>query len=195
MDSIELSAITQPGRVWTRAEVLQRPSPVPNGPGVYGWYFRDLPVACDTTGCTRSDDLTLLYVGISPHAPSAASGTPSNGTLRKRIRTHFSGNASASTLRLTLGLVLGLQLRIAGSGRFTFGPDEAALNAWMADHARVTWVETPEPWLAEEHLIATLDLPLNVQQNGAHPYWGELSGMRRAAKAAARHALSADAAS
>jgi hypothetical protein len=39
----------------------------------------------------------------------------------------------------------------------------------MADHAFVTWVETPEPWAAERELIAVVDLPLNLDQNRAMP--------------------------
>ena len=38
-----LDGLVQPARLWSRAEVLARPSPVPRRPGVYGWYFRELP--------------------------------------------------------------------------------------------------------------------------------------------------------
>ena len=62
-----------------------------------------MPVA----GCYRHDDLTLLYTGISPR------NTSSSATLRKRINNfHYSGNASSSTLRKTLGCLLAAQLGI-----------------------------------------------------------------------------------
>ncbi|WP_420313610.1 GIY-YIG nuclease family protein [Actinopolymorpha alba] len=67
----------------------------------------------------------------------------------------WSGDAEGSTLRLTLGCLLGLELRRVGSGkRMTFGlRGEAELSAWMGAHARVCWVECPEPWRAEAVLI------------------------------------------
>jgi hypothetical protein len=69
----------RPDRVWSRAEVLGRPSPVPAVAGTYAWYFKQLPAAIDTTRCVSCrcvscrcvswSGLTLLYVGISPKAP------------------------------------------------------------------------------------------------------------------------------
>src|SRR3954451_14241714 len=89
---------------------LALPSPVPKSPGVYAWYFRDVPSAVPTSGCITRDGLTLLYVGISPGK------RPSTQTLFHRLRYHYQGNAEGSTLRLTLGLLLGLRLRVVGSG-------------------------------------------------------------------------------
>jgi hypothetical protein len=58
-----------------------------------------------------------------------------------------------------------------GSGqRLTFAADEAKLSAWMADNAFVTWVETDRPWLAEQQLIASVNLPLNLDQNRHHAF-------------------------
>ena len=36
--------------IHSRAEVLVRPSPVPQEPGVYGWWFRELPAEIDIRG-------------------------------------------------------------------------------------------------------------------------------------------------
>jgi hypothetical protein len=45
----------------------------------------------------------------------------SRQSLRTRIRYHFRGNAAGSTLRLSLGCLLGLALRRVGSGaRMTY---------------------------------------------------------------------------
>ncbi|WP_394816236.1 GIY-YIG nuclease family protein [Streptomyces mooreae] len=41
----------------------------------------------------------------------------STQNLRKRVRYHYRGNAAGSTLRLTLGCLLGLELRRVGSGK------------------------------------------------------------------------------
>lgn len=173
-----------------RAEVLSRPCPIPAVSGVYGWWFDEIPSGVPTAGCTTRDRWTLLYVGISPKAPPRNGAAPSRQTLRTRVRYHYNGNAEGSTLRLTLGVLLaerlGLQLRRVGSGtRRTFSAGESLLSAWMHDHACVSFVEHPMPWILEEQLIGSLDLPLNLDQNTHHHFHAELSGRRRAAKEAA----------
>jgi hypothetical protein len=77
----DAAAITHPSRLWSRAEVLARPSPVPREPGVYGWYFKTVPGAVDTRECLAHGGLVLLYVGIAPREP-AAGGPASGATLR-----------------------------------------------------------------------------------------------------------------
>lgn len=175
-------------RPYTRDEVLAEPCPVPDGPGVYGWWFRELPADIDVTGCQQRDGLTLLYIGISPTRPPV-DGKPAQG-LRKRLRYHFgAGNADSegSTLRKTLGVLRGLKLRRVGSGkRRTFAGGEPVLTQWMADNALVSWLEHPEPWLIEDKMIAAFDLPLNGQEaNKANAFYPELKRLRRAAMAAA----------
>lgn len=68
----------------------------------------------------------------------------------------------------------------------TFAQGENALSDWMQDNAFVTWVVDQEPWRLEERLIAELSLPLNLDQNAAHPFRTMLSGIRRAARENAR---------
>jgi GIY-YIG catalytic domain len=182
-----LDGLVQPARLWSRGEVLERPSPVPSRPGVYGWYFRALPWRIDTSQCVTWGSYTLLYGGIAPKAPPANGRPASQQTLRKRIRYHYTGNAAGSTLRLTLGCLLaerlGIQLRRVGSGRrLTFAAGEARLSAWMADNAYVTWVETDRPWLAEQRLIASVNLPLNLDQNRHHAFHQQLTQARADAR-------------
>ncbi|WP_085128241.1 GIY-YIG nuclease family protein [Mycolicibacter engbaekii] len=155
---------------YTRSEVLTRPSPIPAEPGVYGWWFHQLPTTIDVSQCERKGDLTLLYAGISPRRPPTNGKPPSQQNIRKRIKQHYRGNAKSSTLRKTLGCLLavelGIELRRIGSGtRRTFGAGEAALSEWMADNALVSWIAVPEPWLLERELFTTLDLPLNLRDN------------------------------
>jgi hypothetical protein len=185
-------ALTEPRRLWSRAEVLMRPCPVPKAPGVYAWYFRAPPTGVPLEGCIRQGDLVLLYIGISPKAPPSDGRPGSRQTLASRIRYHYTGNAEGSTLRLTLGCLLadelGLELRRVGSGhRLTFTVEgEQRLSAWMADHALVAWTETPQPWLLEVKLLRELVLPLNLDGNRHHPFRERLSTLRAAAKARAR---------
>ena len=182
---------TNPDRLWSRDEVFTRPSPVPHGPGVYGWYFREIPSGVPVSDCHRLADMTLLYVGISPKRPPADGSPGSKQTLFHRIRYHYRGNAAGSTLRLTLGCLLstslGIQLRRVGSGdRMTFGKGEAALSHWMQINAFVTWVESSEPWQLEEQYIRSLSLPLNLDMNATHPHCSKLRSIRSAAKTIAR---------
>lgn len=105
---------------------------------MYGWRFERAPHA-------QLEADRLLYVGIAPRYMANRASTQN---LRKRVRYHYRGNAAGSTLRLTLGCLLGLELRRVGSGkRMTFGKvGEAELSAWMADNALVCWVKMSELW-------------------------------------------------
>ncbi|KAB2347238.1 hypothetical protein F8566_19630 [Actinomadura rudentiformis] len=172
------SSLTAPKRLWTRAQVMAKGCPVPAVPGVYGWHFTAAP----------SSELSanqLLYVGISPRRMPQR---PSSQHLRKRIRYHYRGNAYGSTLRLTLGCLLGLELRRVGSGaRLTFTQQgEAALTEWMHEHAQVCWIEHPEPWMVESVLLAELDLPLNLDQNRHNAFHARLTALRAQARQRAR---------
>lgn len=179
-------------RPYTRDEVFDSPCPIDRVAGAYGWWFRTIPGPIDTRGCEERDGLTLLYVGISPSRPPTNGRPPSRQTIYDRIRYHYSGNAEGSTLRKTLGVLLasdlGVELRRVGSGkRRTFlVAGEAKLSDWMAENALVSWVPHREPWFLEEELIASLDLPLNLQGNSRNRFHSELSRLRAAAEKAAQ---------
>ena len=131
----------------------------------------------------------MLYVGISPRRSPLNGAPASRQNLRKRVRYHLRGNAEGSTLRLTLGCLLAeelnIELRRVGSGaRFTFGRGEALLSDWMEQNAIVCWCPSSDPRAAEEQLIHSLQLPLNLEGN-SHPFGPTLSGLRRAARARA----------
>jgi hypothetical protein len=186
-----MNPILQPDRFWSRAEVLANPSPVPRQPGVYGWYFKSIPLGIPTANCRSQDGLTLLYTGTAPKAPPQNGRAPSSQLLWDRIRNHYRGNAEGSTLRRTLGCILaeelGIHLRRVGSGkRLTFHTGESKLNEWMAANAFVVWFVRQHPWELECEMIRSVSLPLNLHQNAAHPYHVVLSAVRRAAKEQAR---------
>lgn len=170
---------------YTRDEVFAEQSPVPSRAGAHGWWFRAIPGDIDVSGCHQADGWTLLYVGISPGPPPASGKPQPPQDLGKRIRYHFgAGNASAdgSTLRKSLGVLLGYQLRRVGSGKKqTFAGDEATLTQWMGENAAVSWVLHPEPWYLEPKLFAALELPLNFQNNERNAFAPELKRLRREA--------------
>lgn len=177
--------------VHERDQVLAKPCPVPSEPGLYGWWFRRPPSEIDTSGCFRRHDLSLLYVGISPKKPPANGAGPSGQNLRKRIQTHYAGNAEGSTLRKSIGCLLadqlGIELRRVGSGqRMTFATGEQALSEWMSENALVSWIAHARPWEVEDHLISVVDLPLNLQGNAHSSFHEALTACRAAAVARAR---------
>jgi hypothetical protein len=55
----------------------------------------------------------------------------------------------------------------------------------MAQNARVAWVVTDKPWETEEALLASLQLPLNLQGN-KHRFVQVLQQIRKEAKTRAR---------
>jgi len=190
MDAI-VAQLTAPKKIWSLSEVLISACPVPPKPGIYSWYFKELPGCVDTTGCFTHDGLTLLYVGISPKAPPKNGASPSRQSLRSRIRYHFRGNAGGSTLRLTLGCLLseklGIELRRVGSGtRMTFSAGEKILSEWMGQNALVCWVECSAPWNVEEYAISRLALPLNIDRNEHHGFCATLKKIRSDARDRAR---------
>ena len=185
-----LALLTDTATLHTRGEVIARPSPVPAGPGIYAWFFDKIPDSrIDPQACLKRDGWTLLYVGIAPKPPPRSGARASQQGLRARIRQHYALNAEGSTLRLTLGCLLGEELGIelsrVGSGkRLTFTADgEAKLSRWMAAHAHVAWAETEQPWIWEEQAVVELDLPLNLQAKQHHPFCKILATSRAGARA------------
>jgi hypothetical protein len=178
-------SLAEPIVLYSRSQVLSKPSPISAVRGVYSWFFKEIPGNATTDGCVTKNGLTLLYVGISPRNPN------SHENLKKRITYHFRGNAAGSTLRLTLGVLLtqesGFPLRRVGSGkRMTFThTGEQWLDAWMEKNAFVCWIEHPAPWELELELLKSLALPLNIKDNH-HPFSLELSKLRKEAGRLAR---------
>jgi hypothetical protein len=164
--------LLHPERLYSALDIACRPCPVPASPGVYALYFNEAPPGIDTSACHRVGQHALLYVGIAPKPPPMNGRAPSKSHLKRRLRTHYFGNAAGSTLRRTLGCLLGeqlgIQLRRVGSvGRYTFtNPGEQKLDDWMRQHAFVAWVETQAPWELETHMLSLGPrLPLNVDEN------------------------------
>lgn len=181
-----LRSLLHPKKLWSGHEVFASPCPVPQEPGLYAFYFGEVPSTVPTDDCIDVLGNKLLYVGIAPTKPPQNGRAPSNQRLCHRVRYHYRGNAQGSTLRLSLGLVLGKTLNIrlwrVGSGRrLTFADGEPKLTQWLRRNAFVTWIVHPEPWIVERSVIQKLSLPLNLDMN-AHPFRTVLSGLRSDAR-------------
>lgn len=181
MDKL-INHLINPINIYSRSQALH--NNIPQCPGLYAWFFKEIPPRVPTNGCITKDDLTLLYIGISPTKPPVKKVTLDSRNLRKRIRDHYFGNAEGSTLRLTLGCLLsdelGIELRRIGNGyRMTFTKaGEEKLSDWMNQNAFVTWIEHPEPWKLEGEAIRSLVLPLNLKDNEVNEFSKTLSEIR-----------------
>ena len=182
--------LIRPKRLWSWRELRSSPTYPPASPGVYAWWFREIPPGVPTWGTERHHRYRLLYVGISPSKPSASTGKQSKQNVRERLRYHFSGNASGSTLRMTLGSLLLKELKLkpvaTDSGSIRFGTGEDRLDEWMARWARVCWIEYERPWELEDVAIRGLRLPLNIQGNNDEEFRAVLKRARARARASAR---------
>lgn len=176
-----LTQLTAPDHLWSWAELQDHKSKPPAQAGVYAWYFKRKPPSVPGDRCHWVRRMPLLYIGISP------ARLTSRETIRSRLRYHFGGNASGSTLRTTLGALLQRELdlsfrRISVSTMKFLPDDEARLSDWMADNARVAWAVCDRPWEVEHELVRALSLPLNLANNTEHPFYLALSAVRKVMK-------------
>lgn len=185
--SLTAERILNPVTLYAAADVRNAPA----SPGIYGWWLKTSVLDVPEAPYQELDGHQLLYVGISPRKPSAA-GHASNGNLRKRLVTHATGNASQSTLRRTLGVLLADELGLTfgvHAGREHYGPQgEAFISRWLIENARVAWAVDPEPWEAEHELLAHATLALNLDGR-SDAFARSISDRRKAALAAARAAV------
>lgn len=171
--------ITLPTRLFSRTEVLGRPSPVPASSGLCCWYFQNVPAGVPTKGCLTLNGRTLLYLGMAPDRASIT-----NASLLDSVVRNYRGSVQGSSLRKTLGILLeqisGFPLLRAGSGQGTTLTlaGERWLDDWMENNVLVGWAEHPEPWMIEYELLLRLSLPLNISHNGHHPFASSVKEMR-----------------
>lgn len=184
--SLTAERILNPLTLHSTADVGSAPA----SPGIYGWWVRKGALDVPEAAYQERAGHQLLYVGISPRKPSA-SGRVSKEHLRKRLVTHATKDASRSTLRRTLGVLLtdelGLTLGVHG-GREHYGVQgEALISRWLIENARVAWAVDPQPWEAEDELLEHATLALNLDGR-SDAFARSISDRRKAALAAARTA-------
>src|SRR6266540_7331103 len=141
--------------------VLQSRGLVPAAPGFYGWWsHRGAIGGVPHVPHPLDDELSLLYVGISPARET------SRQTIRSRvIGNHLNGNVGSSTFRFILAALLidPLELRpfLRGTKVALDATDNARLSAWQREQLLLAWWARERPWEIEEEVIAQLGPPLN----------------------------------
>lgn len=191
-----ISKLLKPQKLWSRDDILQKPSRVPAQNGIYAWYFKTTPnkeifknyfnIDAETSLLKNSFKLNgyqLLYIGISPKDKK------SKNNIRNRLRGHMNGNSYGSTLRLSLGCLLADELDISlnkyGSS-IHFGDGEKKLSEWIKNNTFVAFQVCDEPWNVEDEAIKTLVLPLNIRDNEYSVFKKPLENIRKNAKKMAK---------
>ena len=141
------------------------PQEIPTAAGNYIVVFREgcgLPDVGHPVQMAKFRGMDILYTGVAG---------PSSGLRRRITWAHFGNNAGRSTLRLSLGVLLGFtpiprDAKNPGNGHVRFCPDEEArLTAWMKDNLLVFYFPNDGYEEAEDELIAALNPPLNLSKN------------------------------
>lgn len=147
-----------------------RASVLPDKPGNYIIVLRStsslpIKVQISTTPILTSFDYkkekyNVVYVGKS------------SKSLRIRdYKQHFTGTAGNSTIRKSLGCLLGFKLiprdiNSPQNGKTTFGEfDERTLTEWMKDNLLLFYYANNDYANVEKELIRTYNPPLNLQEN------------------------------
>lgn len=124
---------------------------------------RDVLLFCCFTGTSfqyKKEKYNVVYVGKS------------SKSLRIRdYKQHFTGTAGNSTIRKSLGCLLGFKLiprdiNSPQNGKTTFGEfDERTLTEWMKDNLLLFYYANNDYANVEKELIRTYNPPLNLQGN------------------------------
>ena len=145
--------------------VTGSPKEIPEGAGNYFIVLKDghsLPDVGLPVVMAKYRGMDIVYTGVA----GSSSG------LRRRITwAHFGDNAGRSTLRLTLGVLMGFKpiprdVSNPHNGHTRFLPEEEKrLTDWMKDNLQVYYFPNDDYEAVEEELIASLNPPLNLMKN------------------------------
>jgi hypothetical protein len=169
-------------------EILQSPELLPAVPGFYCWWSRRGALhAVPHIPHPLHDDVSLLYVGISPARET------SRQTIRSRVTgNHLNGNVGSSTFRFVLAALLidAIELHpyLRGTKVALSAHDNARLSAWQREHLMLTSCPRERPWEIESEVIVQLGPPLNAAANAAHPFYATVRSARAEFRRRARAA-------
>ena len=177
-----VDVLTDVGRAEPPAEFPLDPQ-VGSRPGLYSWWADEPARALIEQQLGLPPMPPLVYAGQAG-ATRWPSRTRSTATLASRIRgNHINGNASSSTLRLTLSALLlrPLDLTVLKPGRLA--PDgRTAVSNWIKNHLRVAiapYDDRDSLEQVEDAVLRVLDPPLNLRGMSATGSRTRLTVLRR----------------
>lgn len=138
---------------------------IPTGAGNYFVVLREgchLPATEFSLQIAQFRGMNIIYTGVAG---------PSSGLRRRITRAHLGNNAGRSTLRLSLGVLMGFTLVPRDIGKPNNGhvrfcsEDEKELTAWMKGNMLFYFLPNDGYETMEDELIATLNPPLNLSKN------------------------------
>ena len=161
--------------------VTGRPKEIPIGAGNYFVVLKEgcsLPDVGIPVKMAKFRGMDIIYTGIA----GASSG------LRRRITwAHLGNNAGRSTLRRSLGVLMGFtqiprDIETPNNRHVRFCPEEEErLSLWMKDNLLFFFHPDDDCEMTEDEMVAVLNPPLNLSKN-ANPINREfrkmLSGLR-----------------
>jgi hypothetical protein len=151
--------------------------------GMYSWWV-DAPGARDLSRALGHVVMPgRIYAGQTG-ATKWPSGKTGRATLASRIGgNHLHGRIRGSTFRLTLASALAAPLDLVSDSRRSLNiAAEQRLSAWMRDHLHVAVHPFSDPDALgdlEDHVLARLDPPLNLEGMRPTPLRQALSRKRR----------------
>lgn len=161
------------------ADLLAPAGQMPSEMGVYFIFFDSGQLLLERSGYLEFDDafpisvdgFDLLYVGATMNR------------LRDRVKDHLTGNSRASSLRMTVGALLTLELRLepVGDGSrtyFHFGDGERRLTDWLVSNTRVAFAPSANPFGDEKRVLTSVPVPFNISERKRHPYSKYLMTLR-----------------
>ncbi len=153
-----------------------RPQDIPTGAGNYIVLLREgcsLPDTGFPVQMARFQGKDVIYTGVAG---------PSSGLRRRITWAHLGNNAGRSTLRLSIGVLLGFtpiprDAKKPWNGHVRFcAEDEASLTEWMKENLLFYFFPNDNYEALENELIATLNPPLNLSKS-ANPVNSEIRAL------------------
>ncbi len=150
--------------------------------GLYAWWVDARGARDLSLGLGHRVKPGRIYAGQTG-ATKWPSGKTGRATLRSRIGgNHLNGRIRGSTFRLTLASALSGPLGLISESRKLSNASERRLSNWMRDHLQVAVHPFPDRDALgdlEDHVLAKLDPPLNLDGMRATPLREALSRKRR----------------